>query len=52
MDENWGDTVHVVTSPLLGVKTRVRKRGMAIYTPYTAGEWPKRRKKETVYDPL
>ena len=52
MDEDWGDTIHVVTSPLSGVKTRVRKRGKALCTPYTAGERPKRRKKETAYDPL
>ena len=38
--------------PLLGVKKRVRKRGKALCTPYTAGEQPKRKKKETIYDPL
>ncbi len=52
VDEDRGDTVHVVTSPLSGLKTRVRKRGKALCTPYTAGERPKRRKKETAYDPL
>ena len=52
VDEDRGDTIHVVTSPLSGVKTRVRKRGKALCTPYTARERPKRRKKETAYDPL
>ena len=52
MDEDRGDTIHVVTSPLSGVKTRVRKRGKALCTPYTSRERPKRRKKETAYDPF
>ena len=52
MDKNWGDTVYVVISPLSRVKTRVRKRGKALCTLYTVGEQPKRRKNETVYDPL
>ena len=52
VDEDHGDTVHVVTSPLSRVKTRVRKRGKALCTPYTARELLKRRKKETAYDPL
>ena len=52
VNEDRGDTIHVVTSSLLGVKTQVRKRGKALCTPYTAGERSKRRKKETAYDPL
>ena len=52
VDKDHGDTIHVVTSPLLGVKTRLRKRGKALFTPYTARERPKKRKKETAYDPL
>ena len=38
VDENWGDTVHVVTNLLLRVKTRVRKSNKALCTPYTIGE--------------
>ena len=30
----------------------MRKKGKALCIPYTAGERPKRRKKETTYDPL
>ena len=52
VEEDRGDTVHVVTSPLSRVNTRVRKRGKALCTPYTVGERPKRRKKETTYDLL
>ena len=52
VDENWGNRVHIITSPLSGVKIRVRKRSKALCTSYTDGERPKRRNKEIVYNPL
>ena len=52
VEENRGDTIHVITIPLLRVKTRVRKRGKTLFTSYTVGKQPKNRKKETIYDPL
>ena len=52
IDEKAGDTVKDVTSPISGEKKWVRKRGKVLCTPYTILERPKRRKKETTYDPL
>ena len=52
IDEKVGDTVKEVTSPISGEKKRVRKRGKVLYTPYIVLEHPKRRTKETTYNPL
>ena len=52
MGESRGNTIHIVTSSLSGVKTRVRKKSKAFCTPYVVKERPKRRKKETIYDHL
>ena len=51
VDEQLGDTIQEVTSPISREKRRVQKREVALQMPYTVGEKPKHRKQEVVYDP-
>ena len=52
VDEQLGDTIQEVTSPISGEKKMVRKRAAALRTPFTVGDKPKRWKQEVIYDPM
>ena len=52
VDETSGDMIVEFISPISRKKTRIRKRAPALLSPFTAGQRPKKRKKEVCFDPL
>ena len=46
------DTIVEVMSLIFGKKTRARKRALALLTPFTVRQRPKKRKNEVCFEPL